>query len=65
VEYTLIRGAQVEKRAMSARLYSVREVCGLLEEAGFTGLQTYGSFALEPFKLRSERLLVVATRSSG
>jgi SAM-dependent methyltransferase len=65
VEYTLIRGAQVEKRAMSARLYSVREVCRLLEEAGFSGLQTYGSFALEPFKLRSERLLVVATRSTG
>ena len=36
VEYTLIRGAETEKRSMSARIYSYRELVGLLEDAGFT-----------------------------
>ena len=32
VEYTLIRGGETEKRSMSARIYSYRELVRLLED---------------------------------
>lgn len=65
VEYTLIRGATTECRAMSARLYTYREVVQLLEQAGFGEVQAYGSLGKEPFRLGSQRLLAVGTRGAG
>jgi hypothetical protein len=62
VEYTLVRDGRLEKRAMSARIHSCREVCRLFEEAGFTDLRGYGTLAQEPFRLGSQRLLLVGTR---
>ena len=62
VEYTAIRGGTLEKWPMSARLYTYRELCRLLEEAGFTDLQGYGSLGREPFQFGSRRLLLVAIR---
>jgi SAM-dependent methyltransferase len=62
VEYTWIREGKVDKRSMSARLYTYREVFGLLEEAGFTDLKGYGSFSREPFRIGSDRLLVSAEK---
>ena len=62
VEYTAVRGGKVEKWPMSARIYTYREVCRLLEEAGFSDPQGYGSLAREPFEFGSRRLLVVATK---
>jgi SAM-dependent methyltransferase len=62
VEYTDIHDGKVDKRAMSARLYTFREVCQLLEEAGFSDLIAFSSLAQEPFKLGSKRLLMVATK---
>ena len=62
VDYTLSRGAETEKRSMSARIYSYRELIRLFEEAGFVEVQGYGSLAREPFRLGSSRLLVVATK---
>jgi SAM-dependent methyltransferase len=62
VEYTWIRDGKMDKQSMSARLYSFREILELFEEAGFTGVQGYGSFTREPFRLGSNRLLVVATK---
>ena len=63
VEYTMIRGAVTEKRTMSARIYSYRELVGLLEAAGFTEIQGYGSFAREAFRLGSSRAVMIATKS--
>ena len=62
VEYTAIRGTQIEKRTMSARIYSYREVVGLLEDAGFAGVLGYGSLTREPFKLGSTRALLIGTK---
>ncbi len=62
VEYTLIRGAETEKRSMSARIYSYRDMVRLFEEAGFTEVRGYGSLAREPFRLGSGRVLMVATK---
>jgi SAM-dependent methyltransferase len=62
VEYTWISGGQVARRSMSARLYTYREIVGLLEDAGFTVLNGYASLAREPFRMGSGRLLVVAEK---
>jgi SAM-dependent methyltransferase len=63
VEYTLIQNDVTEKRTMSARLYTVREISGLLADAGFTDVQRFSSLEKEPFKVGSHRLLVVATKA--
>ncbi len=62
VEYTNIHDGKVDKRSMSARLYTYREVFGLLEAAGFTDLKAYGSFTRDPFRIGSDRLLVTAAK---
>jgi SAM-dependent methyltransferase len=62
VEYTAVRDGKVERWPMSARIYTYREVCRLLEGAGFTDVQGYGSLAREPFQLGSRRLLLAATK---
>jgi SAM-dependent methyltransferase len=62
VEYTTIRGTEKDKRVMSARVYSYREIVRLLEDAGFGGALGYGSFAREPFRLGSGRALFIGTK---
>lgn len=64
VEYTLTRGQQVEKRVMSQRNYTFRELCGLLTNAGFVDVQGFGGMKDEPFTLGSKALYVVATKAS-
>jgi SAM-dependent methyltransferase len=63
VEYRIIKDGKVDRRSMSARLYSYREVLGLLDQAGFSDLHAYSSLTREPFKLGSNRLLVVAQKA--
>jgi SAM-dependent methyltransferase len=62
VEYTWVRNGGMEKQAMSARLYSYREMVLLFEAAGFGDLQAFSSLTEEPFRLRAPRLLLVATK---
>ena len=61
VEYVCIRGGESEKRSMSARIYSYRELVRLLEEAGFTGVRGYGSLEREPLRLGSRQALMIGT----
>ncbi len=65
LEYTWIREGRTDRRSMSARLYTYREVFGLLEAAGFTDLQRYGSLTREPFRIGCGQLLVSARRDPG
>jgi SAM-dependent methyltransferase len=62
VEYTWIQDGKFDRRPMSARLFTYREVFRLLEEAGFGDLKGYGSLTREPFRMGSGRLLVVAEK---
>jgi SAM-dependent methyltransferase len=64
-EYTLIRQGTTECKLWTQRVYTYREVCQLLTAVGFTVLQSFGSLTLEPFKLGSRGLLIVATRSAS
>jgi SAM-dependent methyltransferase len=62
VEYTWIRNGRMEKQAMSARLYSYREVVELVEASGFSEVRAFSSLTEEPFRLRAPRLLLVAIK---
>jgi hypothetical protein len=47
---------------MSARLHTYREVHRLLDDAGFSDVQSFGSLTREPFQPGCPRPLFVATR---
>lgn len=64
-EYTFVRDSTVESRKGSQRIYTYNELCGLLKEVGFCETEGYGSLDLEPFKLRSQQLYLVATKKAG
>ena len=61
-EYTFIRDGKSEVRPASTRVPAYRDLCGMLEAAGFAGCEAYSSLAREPFRLGSQRLLLVAAR---
>ena len=62
-EYTFVRNGKEEKKTSSDRIYTYREICRLLDEAGFAGAEAYSSFDLEPFKLGSSRLFLIARKA--
>ena len=61
-EWTFIRGSQVEQKLLSLRLYTYREFCTTLEEAGFGNHQAYGSMDWEPFELGATWLYMITTK---
>ncbi|MDA0734974.1 MAG: class I SAM-dependent methyltransferase [Chloroflexi bacterium] len=63
-EWTFIRDGQTERKLLSLRLYTYRELTLLLEQAGFGNLQAYGSLDWEPFGLGSTWLYLVTTKLS-
>jgi SAM-dependent methyltransferase len=60
--YTLIRDGKVEKKPWTQRVYTYREICRLLVESGLTDVLGYAALTLEPFKLGSRGLLLVAAK---
>jgi SAM-dependent methyltransferase len=62
VEYVWLGDGKIDKRAMSARLFTCREALGLVEGAGFIDLEAHGGLSGEPFRLGSSRLLLVAKK---
>jgi SAM-dependent methyltransferase len=61
-EYTFIREGRVEKRQGSQRVYTYRELCQLLGEAGFTDCEGFDYSGGEPFKLGSPGVSLVARK---
>ncbi len=61
-EYTCIRDGKTDTRPASTRIHTYCELCRLFEGAGFANCEGYSSFNLEPFRLGSQRLLLVATK---
>ena len=61
-EYTFTRDGKTEKRVGSHRVYTYRELCGLVGEARFDAFDAYGANDREPFRLGSPILSLVATK---
>jgi cyclopropane fatty-acyl-phospholipid synthase-like methyltransferase len=64
-EWTFVRDGQTERKFLSLRLYTYRELSLLLDQAGFGNLQAYGSLDWDPFGLGSTWLYLVATKLTG
>jgi SAM-dependent methyltransferase len=62
--YTFIRDGKVEAKTGSHRIYTYREMCGMMEEAGFANVRSYGSLSKEGFHLGSHQLFLAATKGS-
>lgn len=65
IDYTFIRGAQVERKAAFGRVFTYRELCGRIERAGFGAIEGYASAAGDPYKLGSPDLLLVGRVGRG
>ncbi len=63
VAYTFVSKTRQSTSVMSARIYTCHEVVELLKDAGFGAIELLGSISREPFRLGSQRLLIVATKS--
>jgi SAM-dependent methyltransferase len=63
-EYIFERNGEKESRFAKHWIYTAAEIWRMLERAGFKVLDGYGSLKLEPFKLGSRELFVVAERVS-
>lgn len=61
-DWTFIRDSVLGHDSVSIRIYTYRELCLMLEEAGFAGHEGYANLSMEPFKLGSPRLYMVTTR---
>jgi SAM-dependent methyltransferase len=64
-EYVFERNGTRESRFAKHWIYTAAEIRRMLERAGFKVLDCYGSLKLEPFKLGSRELFVVAERGSA
>jgi len=62
-EYTFILKNKEEKRQAVHWIYTIKEVCFMLEQAGFSILELYGTAGFEQFELGAERMLLVAEKS--
>ena len=63
-EWQWMRHNKTEKKSGSIRVYPYRELCHLIESAGFSGLEGYGSLKGEPFKLGASSLYLVAEKKA-
>jgi SAM-dependent methyltransferase len=61
--YTFIRDGKEELRTGSHRIYTYREICRMLEEAGFARVGSYASLQKDPFKLGANQLIVEAIKT--
>jgi SAM-dependent methyltransferase len=64
-EYTFVRDGRVDRRHGFQRVYTYSELARLLEAVGFGEVEGYGSASREPFRLGSQRLILVATKTAS
>jgi SAM-dependent methyltransferase len=61
--YRFMRGAEVEIKEASYRIYFFRELKQMLLEAGFAHIEDYGTLQGEPFSFGERNLYVVAHKA--
>jgi SAM-dependent methyltransferase len=65
MEFTIIRGGKEEKKSGFQQVYTYRQFCGLLAQAGLGEFEGYSSPGPEPFRLGGHSLTLVSTRPRG
>lgn len=64
VEYTFVRGSEVVTRPSSSYVFTVAELCRMHAEAGLRPVELLSSISGEPYRLGSQRLILVSARAS-
>ena len=64
IQYTFIRGGEVEVRPSSSFTFTAAEICRMHQEAGLETIELLGSISGEPYQLGSPRLILVSRRGS-
>ncbi|GHB68603.1 class I SAM-dependent methyltransferase [Persicitalea jodogahamensis] len=62
-ELTYTRGSEKVTRSIEQYVYSLAELSALLQEAGLTVIETFGSLDGEPFALGDEQAYILARKS--
>jgi SAM-dependent methyltransferase len=65
MDYTFIRDGQMEKKSAFGQVYTYKEFCRMIEEAGFHAIEGYASAAQEPYQLGSPDLFLVAAKKGS
>lgn len=60
--FTFVRNGVEDKRSSSQRIYTYKELSGLLSGTGLETVSAFGSLDEHPFKLGAHRLLLVAMK---
>ncbi len=60
IQYTFIRGGEVETRPSSSFTFTVAEICRMHQEAGLEPIELLASVAGEPYQLGSPRLILIS-----
>jgi len=63
-EYIFERDGKTERRLAREWIYTVAEIRRMLESAGFSILDLYGSLKCKPYKLGSRELFIVSERAA-
>jgi SAM-dependent methyltransferase len=63
IDYTFIRGGEVETRPTASYLFTAGELCRMHEEAGLKPVHLFGTLDHAPYQIGSPRLLLVSERS--
>ena len=61
-DFTFVRNGIEDKRPSSQRIYTYKELTELLKRAGFEIIEAYVSLDEQPFKLGSQRLLLISEK---
>ncbi len=63
IDYTFVRGGEVETRPTASYVFTVRELCSMHDEAGLRPVELLGSTNREPYQLGSPRLILVSAKN--
>lgn len=63
VDWTFVRKGEQSTNHCSIRIYTYKEIEGLLREHGFTQFEAFGSLSRDPFEIGGTRLLMVARKT--
>lgn len=65
IQYTFIRGGEVDTRPTSSYTFTAAEICRMHSEAGLETVELLGSVVGEPYQLGSQRLILASQKAAS
>jgi SAM-dependent methyltransferase len=64
IEYTFLRGSEAATRPSTSYVFTVAELCRMHNQAGLQTVELLSSVSGEPYRLGSQRLIIVSGRAT-